>query len=59
MVEIIKRGTKQRGICSACGCEFTFEKEDIKREDTDGYKGFRDYVQCPQCYEKVILQRTR
>ena len=59
MIEIIKRGTKEHRICSACGCEFTFEKEDIKREDMDGYKGFREFVHCPQCHEKVIVQQIR
>ena len=59
MIEIIKLGTKKMRICSMCGCKFTYEKEDIKQENLDNYKGFREFVQCPQCCENVILRQTR
>lgn len=59
MIKIIKFGTRQIRTCSECGCQFSFEKEDITREDTDNYKGYREFVQCPQCHQKIILQATR
>jgi hypothetical protein len=59
MIEIIKRGTKHIRICKICGCKFSYQAEDVHREDTDNYKGFKEYVQCPQCTEDVIIRQTR
>lgn len=59
MIEIIKLGTKKIIVCNQCGCKFSYEAEDVQREDTDNYKAFKEFVQCPQCNEKVILKRTR
>ena len=40
MIKIIKRGHKQfRDTCYKCGCEYTYELEDVKD----------DCVKCPQC----------
>lgn len=40
MIKIIKEGHKQfQGTCFKCGCEYTYELEDIKD----------DCVKCPQC----------
>lgn len=59
MIEIINRGTKQVKICNKCGCKFSFEKEDIHNEDIDNYKAFIEYVNCPQCDEKLIIRQSR
>lgn len=59
MIEIIKLGTKKKIVCDHCGCKFSFEKEDVQHEDTDNYKGFMEYVKCPQCGEKVTIRQTR
>lgn len=61
MVEIIKRGTKQIKICKQCGCKFSYEVEDIQRNNTDDYKAlaFIEYVQCPQCKENVIIRQVK
>lgn len=63
MIEIISRPNMKK--CKNCGCEFTYEDEDIKSENISqtvdspflGYKSF--YVTCPQCSSKVILNQTR
>ena len=57
MIEIIKRGTKQRTKCDICGCEFKFEDEDI--DVTIAWDKECEYVQCPQCDEKVILKQAK
>lgn len=56
MIEIIERGTKQIQKCKACGCKFSFEKEDIERAKCHEFRNFSyDYVICPQCKEKIEL----
>lgn len=44
MIEVIKHGKKKfRAVCSNCGCEFTYEVEDIKLGS----------VTCPDCGDYV------
>lgn len=59
MIEIIKRGTKTITTCKQCGCKFSYESEDIQEECIDGYKQYREFVQCPQCDENVFIKQTR
>lgn len=54
MIEIIENGTKQIRKCKACGCKFSFEKEDVKRAYHHSIFYFY-YVICPQCKEKIEL----
>lgn len=43
MIKIIKPGKKEFiGICSRCGCEFSYELSDIS---------CNNYVYCPDCHE--------
>jgi len=47
MIKIIKSGKKEfHAICPSCGCEFTYEMEDLSEKD---YVGALDYVKCPEC----------
>ena len=47
MIKIIKSGKKEfHTTCPCCGCEFTYEKEDLSGKD---YIGALDYVKCPEC----------
>lgn len=55
MIVIIKKGTREVTTCNTCGCEFSYEKEDIKNAD----KGWKEYIVCPQCSCEVILRQTR
>ena len=56
MITIIKPGkvfrTYMTAKCSKCYCEFTFEKEDIKRE----CESLDTYVKCPNphCNANII-----
>ena len=59
MVTIIKRGTREVTDCPICGCKFSYEKVDVINEDTDNYKGFKEYVPCPQCGTNVIIRQSR
>lgn len=59
MKEIIKRGTKGITTCKTCGCLFSYEQEDLVHEDTDNYKGWKEYVICPQCCCEVVIRQTR
>lgn len=59
MIKVIKMGTRRVCTCCECGCKFSYEAEDIQREDIDNYKAFKEFVQCPQCHEKVIFKQTR
>lgn len=47
MIKIIKSGKKEfHATCSNCGCEFTYELEDLSKPD---YLGAIYYVKCPEC----------
>ena len=52
MIKIIKHGqTEFNCTCSRCGCEFTYEYEDIQSEATRGLTNYTSvrYVKCPDC----------
>ena len=59
MIKIIKYGTREVTECKTCGCKFSYEKEDLRNEDTDNYKAFKEYVICPQCEQEVIIRAVR
>lgn len=49
MIKIIKSGKQEfHAICPHCGCEFTYEKEDLSGKNYI-YIGASDYVKCPEC----------
>lgn len=59
MIKVIKHGQKEfTHTCSRCGCEFTYEDEDIRAEATLG-AGLRHsspcYVICPDCGKKCYI----
>lgn len=52
MIKIIKSGKKEfHATCPNCGCEFTYEMEDLSGKD---YIGAIDYVECPECGRTVL-----
>ena len=61
MIKIIKRGTKAVTTCDECGCEFSYEEEDINHtRDEEIIFGIPSvytgrYVICPQCARGVML----
>lgn len=62
MIKIIKPGNKKKINCNACGCLFSYEKEDVEYGDIFRIspittKGM--YVTCPQCKEKIVLEATK
>ena len=62
MIKIIKSGTRQTKTCLNCGCVFSFEDEDIRKEDIFGdplHRGFRRTIKCPQCKTEIVLEVTR
>lgn len=63
MIEIIKEGTRKITTCNICGCEFSFEVEDIETSYTEVFNAIAprrcEYVACPQCNNKIILKAER
>lgn len=55
MIEIIKRGTKQKIKCKNCGCFFSYEQEDVQ-VDNDELRS-KHFISCPQCKEKLIIDK--
>ena len=55
MIKIIKEGTRKIAKCQNCGCEFSYEEEDMIR----GPMWKEDSVNCPQCNKaiKVLEQK--
>ena len=51
MIKIIKEGTRKIENCPNCGCEFSYEREDVLRDPI--WVG--NYVKCPQCKEAIKI----
>lgn len=60
MKKILVPGTKRVHLCPDCGCKYSYEKEDVKIEESK-YHGGGDtyYVECPQCHERNYIQQAR
>ena len=55
MIQIIKKGTRKIAECPNCGCEFSYEEEDVIR----GLMWKDDRVNCPQCNKAVGIMVER
>lgn len=55
MIKIIKKGTRKIANCKNCGCEFSYEEEDVIR----GPMWKEDHVNCPQCNKAVGIMVER
>lgn len=56
MIKVIERGTKTIGECENCGCRFSYDKKDIKKDiKKDKLYGMGklqaviSYIECPRC----------
>ena len=56
MIKIIKEGTRKIAKCPNCGCEFSYEKEDVL---IDPFFTRENNVKCPQCNEAVTVMAER
>ena len=56
MIKIIKEGTRKIAKCPNCGCEFSYEEEDVLRDPVFTKE---NHVNCPQCIKaiKVLGQK--
>ena len=52
MIKIIKEGTRKIAKCPNCGCEFSYEEEDVQIFT-------KRHVKCPQCNEAVTVMAER
>ena len=55
MIKIIKEGTRKITKCPNCGCEFSYEKEDVLRDPVR----IENHVNCPLCNKAVIIMVER
>lgn len=55
MKKIIKLGNVGRVACTSCGCEFTFEREDIIFGDQFDVENL---VECPCCGKGLVIDST-
>ena len=58
MIKVIKHGqTEFNATCGRCGCEFTYEYEDIHSEATRSLTNYSNtrYVKCPDCGNLIYL----
>lgn len=62
MIKIIKKGSMRKHKCESCGCEFTYEDEDVKPLEEEMAAKFAGYPQrlyglhCPQCNARITMQ---
>ena len=69
MIKIIKPGTKREVTCDKCGAVLSYDSSEdvqteyIKCQDDTGeqmwFKKPRNYIRCPQCEYKIVLESTR
>ena len=52
MIKVIKHGAYKKTKCSKCGCEFTYQSEDVKYVQTD-YNEWSLFIECPDCEERI------
>ncbi len=55
MKKILKRGFIKVMKCKTCGCEFSYEKEDVVRKQA-GPIEYDVYVVCPQCERECFIR---
>lgn len=62
MIKIIKEGTRKIAKCPNCGCEFSYEEEDIEKDgllaNNSVFIG-KTWVVCPQCCKEIVLETPR
>ena len=62
MIKIIKEGTRKITKCPNCGCEFSYEEEDIEKDgllaNNSVFIG-KTWVVCPQCSKEIVLETPR
>lgn len=62
MIKIIKEGTRKIAKCPNCGCEFSYEEEDIEKDgllvNNSVFIG-KTWAICPQCGKEIVLETPR
>ena len=62
MIKIIEPGTRTVTECAECGCEFSYENDDIEKDgllaNNSVFLG-KTWVVCPQCRTEIVLKSTR
>ena len=59
MIKIIEPGTRKIAKCSACGCVFSYEEEDIHMIPNARRNSVTLYIHCPQCNKAVGIMVER
>ena len=62
MIKIIKEGIRKITTCDKCGCEFSYEHEDITKTQILANKLSIKYkltINCPQCKSVITLSQIR
>lgn len=68
MIKIIKPGTLRKVTCNNCGAVLRYDAtEDMKTENVESfigagvkaYKRQQQYIICPQCEYKIVLNAVR
>lgn len=61
MIKIISDEKPMQCYCERCGCNFTYEKEDIYKRYFGGFlfhDGYTEFVKCPRCNKENSLGDT-
>lgn len=62
MIKIIRRGTRKKVICPECDCYFSYELEDIQKEEYKIFNNKSRYAKiiiCPQCNYKIVVEASK
>ena len=59
MIKIIKEGTRKIEKCPNCGCEFSYEEEDLHIDPISKEWIGKTWVVCPQCGKEIVFETRK
>lgn len=49
MINVMKLGNKTIGECENCGCRFSYDEKDIKKDKLYGMRKLQAVISCIEC----------
>ena len=59
MIKIIEHGTRKIAKCPNCGCEFSYEEEDINMVPRARCLSVTHYISCQQCNNDIVSKEDK
>lgn len=62
MINVIKLGGTTIGECENCGCRFSYDEKDIKKDKLYGMGKLQaviSYIECPRCSKQHKVNKEK